>query len=102
VLTLAVEAGWEALENTEFVIRRYRAATVSLGYEGDSVAHSLGDMLSGAVGVAVAARLGLWRSVALFVATEVALLMWMRDCLLLNIVMLFHPVEAIKTWQMSG
>ncbi len=61
------------------------------GYSGDSVANSLGDMLSGAAGS--------WRSVIVFAVTEVALLVWIRDSLLLNIVMLIHPVEAVRAWQ---
>jgi hypothetical protein len=101
-IVIGVEAGWEVLENSAFVVRRYRAATAALGYEGDSVANSLGDMLSGAVGAALAARLGLWRSVALFVVVEAALLLAIRDSLLLNVVMLIHPVEAIRAWQLAG
>lgn len=98
-VVVAVEAAWEVLENSEFVIRRYRTATAALGYEGDSVANSLGDMLSGAVGLWLASRLGLRRSVVLFAVTEAALLFWIRDSLLLTVVMLIHPVEAIKAWQ---
>jgi hypothetical protein len=41
------------------VIRRYRATTLALGYEGDTVANSLGDVLSCAAGFALARLLGL-------------------------------------------
>jgi hypothetical protein len=43
-------------------------------------------MLSGAVGLWLASRLGLRKSVAVFVVTELILLVWVRDSLLLNIV----------------
>ncbi len=46
-----------------------------------------------------ARRLGLWRSAALFVAVEVTLLFWIRDSLLLELLMLLHPIDAIKQWQ---
>jgi hypothetical protein len=47
-------------------------------------------------------RLPVWVSVVAFVAVEAALLLTIRDSLILNIVMLLHPFSAIKTWQMGG
>jgi hypothetical protein len=99
-LAVALAAAWEMMENTDFVIERYRNATASLGYRGDSIANSLGDMLSCAVGFLLARRLGPWGSLALFVAVELMLLLWIRDSLLLEIVMLFHPFRAVREWQM--
>jgi hypothetical protein len=100
-LAVSLEAGWEVFENTELVIQRYRTATLALGYQGDTVANSLGDVVSCAIGFLLARRLRIRYSVALFVAIEVVLLFWIRDSLLLNIVMLIHPMEAIKAWQMG-
>ena len=97
-LAVCAEVAWEVFENSIFIIDRYRAAA-ALGYEGDTVANSLGDVLCCAVGFLLARRLGLWGSVALFVAVEAVLLLWIRDSLLLNVVMLIHPVAAIKAWQ---
>src|SRR5262249_22733169 len=98
-LAVGIECLWEVWENSAFVIERYRAAAAALGYEGDTVANSLGDILSCGVGFLLALRLGLWRSVVLFLVTEAVLLLWIRDDLLLNVVMLIHPVKAIKAWQ---
>jgi hypothetical protein len=54
------------------------------------------------VGFLMARRLGPWWSLLLFVAIEIGMLLWIRDSLLLNIVMLLHPIPAIKQWQMGG
>jgi hypothetical protein len=98
---VAVEVAWEVFENSAFVIERYRAGTASLGYQGDTVANSLGDILSCAAGFAIARRIGVRWSVALFIATEAILLFWIRDNLSLNVLMLIYPVQAVKAWQLG-
>ena len=102
VLAVCVECAWEIFENSAFVISRYRAATASQDYQGDTVANSMGDILSCVVGFWLASRLGWWKSLVLFVAIEVLLLFWIRDNLLLNIVMLICPLKAIRVWQTGG
>lgn len=99
-LAVAAAALWEVVENSDFVIQRYRAATAALGYQGDTIVNSLGDILSCAVGFMIARRLGFRRSLALFVLTEVVLLIWIRDSLTLDVLMLIFPLDAIKQWQM--
>ena len=42
LLALGLESAWEVLENTVAVIDRYRAATMAVGYYGDSVFNSKG------------------------------------------------------------
>lgn len=98
-LALFVESSWEVIENTQYVINRYREATISLDYFGDSIANSLADIVFCGLGFLIALRLRFWRSLALFIATEAVLLFWIRDCLVLNIIMLLYPIEAIKHWQ---
>ena len=101
VLAIAIESTWEIIENTNTVIERYRQATASLGYQGDTVLNSLGDVLCCGIGFALAVKLG-WRwSIVLFLAVETILLFWIHDSLLLEILMLVHPVNAIKTWQLA-
>lgn len=98
---LAVEAAWEIFENSSWVIDRYRQ-TAALGYNGDSVLNSVGDIVACGLGLYVAHRLG-WRATCvLFVAIEVVMLLTIRDSLLLNIVMLLMPLEAIKQWQLAA
>ena len=100
-LAISLEALWEIVENSAFVIQRYREATLALGYEGDTIVNALGDLLCCGIGVLLARQLGFRRSLALFVVTELVLIVWIRDSLLLNIVMLLHPFEAIKAWQLG-
>ena len=97
-LAVAVEAVWEVIENSDFVIQRYREAGV-LGYFGDTIVNSLGDIAMCGFGFVLARHLGFVRSLALFVAVEVVLLFWIRDSLVLNVVMLFYLVEGIEQWQ---
>lgn len=99
LLTLAVEAGWEIIENSDFVINRYRETTAALGYQGDTIANSLGDIAACGLGFIMSSRLGWRRSVVFFFLVEVLLIVWIRDSLLLNIIMLVFPVQAIKNWQ---
>ena len=102
VIAVMIEATWEVAENSTFVIERYRAATISLDYFGDSIINSMSDILCCATGFVIAYKLKFWKSLALFLATETVLIFWIRDSLLINIIMLIHPVEAIKVWQIGG
>jgi hypothetical protein len=100
LLAIALEAAWEVFENSSFVIERYRSVTAALGYTGDTIVNSLGDILCCLIGFLIAKRLGFGRAVIAFVALELVLLLWIRDSLLLEIVMLTFPIEAIKAWQL--
>jgi len=98
-IAVAAEAAWEIIENTNFVIQRYREATAALGYQGDTVVNSLGDIMTCALGFLIAWRLGLKWTLILFFLVEAMLLIWIRDSLILNIVMLVYPLEVIRSWQ---
>jgi hypothetical protein len=98
-IAASIEIGWEMLENSPIIIERYRSATVSLGYSGDSIFNSLGDIASFVLGFYLARKLGLWRSVAIFIAVELLMLWLFRDNLTLNVLMLLWPIDAIRKWQ---
>jgi predicted DCC family thiol-disulfide oxidoreductase YuxK len=102
LVALAFEAGWEILENSPFIINRYRETTISLGYVGDSVLNSMSDILMMTLGFVFAWRARPWFTVLAVIVMEVGCAFWIRDNLTLNIIMLIHPVEAIKHWQMVG
>jgi hypothetical protein len=101
LIAITIEAVWELIENTNTVIKHYRAATAALGYEGDTVVNSLGDIACCGIGFMLARKLGWARSLIVFFAIELMLLIWIRDSLFLEIIMLVRPFNAIKAWQMG-
>ena len=102
VTAIAIETAWEAYENTDAVIERYRTETISLGYYGDSIVNSLADIAACLIGFLLAWRLPTRVTVVWIVAVEVILAFWIRDNLFLNILMLVRPLDAVRQWQMGA
>ena len=101
-IALLLESAWEVFENSRFVIDRYRTATAALGYQGDTIVNSIGDLMWAIAGFLLARQLGVRWSFIVFLLVELVLLFWIHDSLLLQILMLVWPVEAIKAWQMCS
>jgi hypothetical protein len=102
MIALVMEAGWEILENSPFIINRYRETTISLGYVGDSVLNSISDILMMAIGFLFARYAKPWMAIVAVVIMEVGCAFWIHDNLTLNVLMLLWPIDAIKHWQMAG
>jgi hypothetical protein len=100
-LAMGIEMGWEILENTNFIIDRYREATIALDYYGDSILNSVSDLIAATLGYLAAARMRWWVILGLILVMEIVVGYIIRDNLLLNIIMLVSPSEAIKAWQSS-
>ena len=101
-IAVIVEASWELLENSPLIINRYRSATMSLGYSGDSILNSMADIGWMSLGFWIASKLPVKATVTLAIAFELFTLAMIRDNLTLNVLMLVSPVEAIKQWQALG
>ncbi|MGD9545438.1 MAG: DUF2585 family protein [Methylocystis sp.] len=102
LIALALEAGWEILENTPFAIRRYRKQAPSEDYGGDSIVNSLVDTLAMAFGFLLAWRLPVPAVVAMAVVLEVVVTLRIRDNFTLNVLNFIYPFAFIRRWQKNA
>lgn len=92
-------AAWEIVEHTDWVLDRFRAATLYQGYLGDSVLNAVADYIWMLGGFFLASSLRtLWVIIAIAVLELTAGLV-ARDNLTLTTITVFFNIDAIEDWQ---
>ena len=100
-LAIGLEASWEIIENTPFVIERYRQIALAQGYVGDSVINSVTDTLTGAAGFFLAGLLPVWVTILVALVLELFVGFMIHDNLTLNVIQLIYPNDFISHWQLG-
>lgn len=101
LLAVGVEISWEVIENTPFVIQRYREQALAQGYVGDSIINSLSDTVAMIIGFCVARKFPWWFIVMVGLGLELGLAYEIHDNLTLNIIGFFYHSPRIDAWQMQ-
>lgn len=89
VAGMAMAAGWEAVENTPWLVERLAAAGPASGYAGDSIVNSAADMAFAAIGFTFSRWAGLAASLGLAISIEAAVGWAIGDGLVIGTLTLF-------------
>jgi len=101
ILALALGASWEVIENTAFVINRYREMMISLDYYGDSVINSVSDIFAVLLGYVMAARLPVWLILVIAISLELTVgLVAIRENVTFN-TLSFVWLDVVLNWQQA-
>ena len=103
LLVIAVVTGvaWEIIEHTDWVLNRFRAATLYQGYFGDSVLNAVFDYLWMLAGFFLARSISTAAIVGLILCLELTAAIVARDCLTLTTLMVIYPLESVEEWQQA-
>ena len=110
-ILFSIEFTWELVENSEFIINRYRNTSgTSKNYEGDSYQNIIGDLIACQTGYGISwifshivpvGLSGILNGV-IFLTIELCLLLYMRDCFTLCFYNNFYKIEFVYKWQTEG
>ena len=88
-VALGLEIIWEIIENSEFIINKYRSENeLSRNYSGDSIINSIGDILSCFIGFIIAWSFPQY-IIPIILINEITLYMLIKDNLLTNMIQIF-------------
>ena len=99
MLAIVTGVGWELVEHTDWVLGKFREATVYQGYLGDSVLNSVMDYVWMWCGFFAARALPTLGIFVLVGALELVAAVLGRDCLTFATIQLIYPLEAIDIYQ---
>ncbi len=99
LLAVGLEMTWEILENTPWIINKYREQALAQGYAGDSIINSVSDLLMMLFGFVLAWRFPVWSIIVLALGFELFTGWAIHDNLTLNILNFIHHFEFISEWQ---
>jgi hypothetical protein len=91
---IALTCIWEIIENTTFFIDIYRTDNIHIGYYGDSITNSIGDIVSCIIGWHVSKYIGNINSIILYLIIECTLLVLIEDNLTKNILMFMNIIQS--------
>jgi len=88
-VALGLEILWEIIENSEYIINKYRAKNeLSRNYSGDSIINSIGDILSCFIGFVIAWCFPKY-TIPILLINEITLYLLIKDNLLTNMIQIF-------------
>lgn len=99
LIALSTAAIWEIVENTPWVINRYRQTAVAAGYNGDSVINSFCDSVACTLGFWISHFSPWWTILILAIVEEVFLGILIRDNLIINMLQIIFSFKCISDWQ---
>ena len=87
------------MENTPWIINKYREQALAQGYTGDSIINSVMDSAAMIAGFVLARRWPLWIVVVLGIGMELYVGWMIRDNLTFNVLGFVHQFDFIREWQ---
>lgn len=98
---VATAVSWEVVEHSSYVMERFRESTISLGYYGDAVINSMSDATIMSIGLYTATRLSIKHILLIILLFESLSVAFAHDSLILSTIMLIHPIDAVRAWQLG-